>query len=250
MVSDVLNAVPNGVDLLVYPKAPTISHLWAEGLRASGGELVAFTTSHFVPNPDWVSSIKAAHTDSPVSGIGGPIFPPRSHSPVSWAIYFQRYHRWLDWSHSGGVSDIPGDNSSYKRDDLLHVHSLQNDAFRELEANAQLLVLGKQLAMEPSLWVRQTYPFPYITFLRQRFLHGAEFGERRLSEAGRLRCWLFTAASPAIAVILFLKILSRVLPKTHLWLPFITCFPFLLLSILAWSCGETSGYLQRLVHNR
>ena len=246
IVSDVVSTSRLGTRLVSYPRAPTISHLWAEGLRHVKNEIVVFTTSHFSPGPSWLNSLRDAHIQSSAAGIGGPILPPPSRDPGAWAIYFQRYHRWLNTQYRGEVLDIPGDNSSYKLNALLRVHSQDNEAFREFEANAALVKSGERLEMLPNLAIRQTSAFPYSLFLKQRFVHATEFGERRLLGSSKLKSWMYAIVSPGVAPVLFLKIILKVLPLRKLWLPFLYCCPHLMLSILAWSLGEATGYYKNL----
>ena len=100
--------------------------------------------------------------------------------------------------------------------------------------------------MSPQLAVRQVTPFSFNTFLIQRYVHGREFGERRMEGAPEFRKYLFISAFPAISVVLLAKILRTVACKPRLWIAFVLSFPFLFLSLLAWSAGETHGYLLSL----
>lgn len=53
-----------------------VPQLWAAGVEAARGRLVATTTSHFVPDAGYVSAACRAHAKSSAAGIGGRIGPP------------------------------------------------------------------------------------------------------------------------------------------------------------------------------
>ena len=217
--------------------------LWAAGIRAARGEIVAITTSHFLPAADWVASIRAAHgrLDSPA--IGGAIELADRGSAVDWATYFLRYSRYLGYVREQDVDDVAGDNASYKRAELAAHPDWLADGFWEQSVHTRLRASGQRVTFVPRVRVRQARSFGFRRFLAQRFAHGRQFGSARFARGAVLTRLAAAAAAPLIPLILLGKVTARVLrgggnlPRLLAALPALACF------IAAWSLGEVCGYL-------
>lgn len=220
-----------------------IPHLWSLGIAAARREVVALTTAHFTPAPDWVSVIRACHARLPSAGIGGKVEPPRGGGLVAWATYFLRYSPYLGYDREQAVADLAGDNAAYKRA-VLNAHpECLRDGFWEQEFHKSVRSEGQSLTFIPGMRVRLRTSFGFAPFIRQRLRHGREFGRRRLE--GRAPAWRVAAvaASPLIPAVLLGKIALRVLRSRRDWRPFLAALPILCAFVLAWALGEASGYL-------
>ena len=87
------------VRLLRLESATFIPELWEAGIRLSTGAVVALTTAHCVPAPNWMRAILEAHEDERYVGIGGADAAeclPRCHrnSPLVAPLPRQR-KKWL-----------------------------------------------------------------------------------------------------------------------------------------------------------
>src|SRR5437016_3305976 len=72
-----------------------IPELWGMGMVRSRARVIAITTAHFTPAPDWVAAIRQTHARLDAPAIGGRIDPPSGKGPVAWATYFLRYSPYL-----------------------------------------------------------------------------------------------------------------------------------------------------------
>jgi hypothetical protein len=225
------------------PKGGLIPHLWGLGIAAAGREVVALTTAHFTPAPDWVSVIRAAHLRLASPAVGGAIDPPRGGGLVDWATYFLRYSAYLGYRHEQVVADLAADNASYERAAILAHPELLTEGFWEQELHARLRREGHCLIFVPTMRVRFRSSFGFVPFLRQRLLHGRTFGRARLRR--HRPAWRAAAilASPLIPAVLVAKVLLRVARSGRDFAPFLASLPILLAFALAWAVGEAWGYL-------
>jgi len=216
--------------------------LWEAGIRQSSGEVVALTTSHFVPARDWVEKILEAHIN-PASGIGGAIENDPAGGIVSWAVYFCRYSPYMLPFEGRAVNDFAGDNASYKRSALERCVESRRDGFWESFVHAELRAEGLPLALVPDVVVFHQKSFTLVGFMTQRFWHGRQYGSKRVSNLPVLRRLLYAAMAPGIPAISLLRITRRVLSRKRNLGRYILSLPALMLFILSWSGGEFSGYL-------
>jgi hypothetical protein len=228
---------------LSAPATLLIPHLWSLGIAAARRDVVALTTAHFVPAPDWIAVIGSAHARLQSPAVGGPIDPPRNGRLVDWATYFLRYSAYLGYEREQTVPDLAGDNASYKRASILSHPELLRDGFWEQEFHARLRSLGQTLVFVPALRVRLQRSLGFGPFLGQRLRHGREFGLARLS--GRSAAWRAAAiaVSPLIPAIVLAKVARRVLRSGRALGPFLAALPLLSAFALAWAAGEASAYV-------
>lgn len=222
-----------------------IPHLWRLGMDKACGEVVAVTTSHFVPATDWVARMREAHDRLDSVGIGGPIDPPRGGGPVDWATYFLRYSNYFKYDREQRVSDIAGDNASYKRDALKTYGEVIRDGFWEPDFHRFVLAEGKTLTFVPEIRVTQRASFGFGSFCKQRLRHGRHFGQNRVHGCRPIVRAARIASSPLIPFVFLAKIAWRVIRSRRDVGPFVVSLPILFSFILCWSLGEVWGYLTR-----
>jgi hypothetical protein len=224
-------------------RGASVPGLWGLGIGRAGNDVVALTTAHFTPAPDWVAVIRRSHARLASPAIGGPIEPPDDGGVVAWATYFLRYSAYVPGPPEESRQDLAGDNASYKRAAVLAEPDLLRDGFWEQDLHRRLLRAGATLTFVPQMRVRQRGSFGFRRFLRQRFRHGRRFGLTRLRGRGPWSRALYVAASPVVPAILLAKVTARVARNgTHLG-RYVAALPVLLCFIFAWAAGEATGYL-------
>ncbi len=228
---------------LAAPQTALIPHLWAIGMAAATGEVVAITTAHFTPAPDWIAQIRAAHRRLDSIGIAGPIDPPRGGSLGDWATYFLRYSTAFAYSRELDIHDLIGDNASYKRVALQAHADAIGAGFWEPQFHRLVLAEGKRLTFIPSMRITQRHSFGIRRFCSQRMHHGRHYGRDRMRGKSALYRTAGVLLSPLIPVVLLGKLLWRLSYRPAYVLPFLASLPVLLLFICAWAWGELQGYL-------
>ena len=233
------------VQWLVADSSALIPNLWSIGMAAATGEVIAITTAHFLPAPDWIAQIRAAHRRFDSAGIGGPIDPPRGGSLGDWATYFLRYSTAFIYQDEQTVHDLIGDNASYQRSALqAHWESIRV-GFWEPEFHRRVLAEGRKLTFVPAIRITQKHSFGISRFCSQRLNHGRHYGRDRMRGKPALLRVAGIVLAPLIPFVLLAKIMARLLHKPAYMLPFLASLPVLLLFIGSWALGELWGYLSR-----
>jgi hypothetical protein len=219
-----------------------IPNLWAKGMAAARGEIVAITIGHFVPASDWIEQIRQAHRRLDSAGIGGAIDPPRGSSTADRATYFLRYSKYIEYEREQRVTDIAGDNASYKRETITaHWESIR-EGFWEPEFHRLVLAAGQSLSFVPAIRVTQRTSFGIRRFCAQRFNHGKHFGRDRMRGKPLIVRLAAVVAGPLVPVVIMAKIARRIIRKPSYLGPFLTSLPVLSIFVVCWALGETWGY--------
>ena len=216
--------------------------LWEAGIQQSTGECVAITTSHFVPASNWIKEILKAHEDR-YPAIGGAIENDKASGLVTWAIYFCRYSPYMLPFSEKTVEDFAGDNASYKRSALDRCRDARRDGFWESFVHAEMRQQGLELLITPSIVVYHQKSFTFVGFMKQRFWHGRQFGSERAQKIPGLKRTVYVLLSPLILPLYLYRITRRVIGKKKHIGPYLLSLPVLILFLLSWSTGETSGYV-------
>ena len=227
-----------------------IPALWGLGMQRSSRDVVALTTTHFTPAPDWVPVIRRSHSRLDSPGIGGPIDPPRGGGLVDWATYFMRYSAYARCDREQTRDDLAGDNASYKRAAVLAHPDLLRDGFWEQEFHRRFRLAGRTLTLVPEMRVRQRTSFGFRRFLRQRFDHGRRYGRTRLAGRGAWARAVHVLGSPLVPAILLARITGRVTSAGRDLGPFVAALPVLACFVVAWAAGEATGYLDAAAGDR
>jgi len=231
-------------DLILVKAAATalIPELWGIGVRKSAGAIIATTTSHFVPRPDWVEQILRAHKSS-YAGIGGAIENDDSAALVEWAVYFCRYSSLMPPFVEKEAADIAADNASYKRSALAPWLQSSADGFWEPIIHADFRKRGLALSLNPAIVVTHKKSFGLVDFIRQRFRHGRQFGGTRAAQLSQIQRPIYILLSPLIPLLFLARIGRQVLFKRKRIGKFLLSLPILSLFLISWAAGELCGYL-------
>lgn len=219
-----------------------VPHLWSAGINQSRGQIVALSTSRFVPASDWLEKIYEAHRRLASVGIGGAIDPCPKGNMQSWAIYFLRYSAYLNYTREQIVDDLAGENASYKRKSLSAHRASFANGFWEPEVHRLLRAEGDTLSFVPRIRVTEEVPLGVGCFCRQRFRHGRHFGRERVQKSSALVRFARILTSPLVPFVLLAKICGRVITSGRYFWQLVFCLPLLLVFTIAWAIGEFAGY--------
>ena len=225
-------------------RGAAVPYLWRDGIDRSRGEVVALTISPMVPGIDWVASISAELATADV--VAGAIDPGRGLRISDFAEYLCRYAKDMRPFEAHESVDLPGDNCAYRRASLDLVSDAYRDGFWEPVVNRRLADQGARLRHSPALVVEQGRSAGWAAFTRQRLMHGRAHGRQRGAHFSTGRNIIGVAASPAVPLLLTVRILQEVgrrrreVPRTLLALPHVLLFN------VAWALGEARGHLDAL----
>lgn len=217
---------------------------WEEGLRAARAPVVALTTSAFVPRDDWIDRIVAAHGEGSAAAVGGLIAQRKPAGPVLWGTYFCRYSAFMDGSGPRReVSEIAGDNASYRREVIDRYPAERSGGFWETEVHRAMRRDGCRILLDPGIVVEHAHAPGLASFMAQRLLHGRTHASDRGRGMSSVERFLRIVLSPVTPFVMIARIARRVIAAQRHAAAFIASSPILFLFLCAWAFGECWGYL-------
>lgn len=232
------------VKLSRAPMDNLIPELWGIGINKSVGDIIALSTTHFVPSKNWIAEIIKLH-DSNCAGIGGAIENDEHAGLVSWAVYFCRYSRYMLPFVQEITNDFAADNASYKRSDLERVKHAMTNGFWEAFVHREMCKQQMSLILTPEIVVYHQDSFTFSGFIGQRFWHGKQFGSTRAASIPFTTRLGLLLLSPLIPFVYLYRITGRVFARKRNINRYILSLPILFLFLLSWSFGEFIGYLRK-----
>lgn len=231
------------------PAKTLIPQLWRDGILAASGQRVALTSAQCIPTEDWVKRLIG--TDLSIRpGFGGAIANDRDARPLNWAIYFLRYAAYTPEEPEGVRDEIAADNAIYQRAAIMRYPELLVDGFWEPSFHACFRADGGTLWFDPNLVVEHHGLVPFGAFLKQRFSHGVAYGRARAGSRGLSARLALLIASPAVPVVLLVRIIGNIRRKPVYRGRLASALPWLVAFTVSWSLGEASGYLNSLLSRK
>lgn len=215
--------------------------LRAHGASAARGEIVAFLEDHVCPKPEWCEEVCEAHRMN-YAAIGGAI-ENGIDSAINWANYFCDLGKYQN-PVPGGASDFVSlVNASYKRKALDSVRYIWHERFNETVVNQALKAQGEILALSTNIIVTQhRTDLSLQTALHEFFIWGRSFATTRSKFISSARRFVYALLSPALPIVLMLRMFGRVVARGHIG-KFFKAFPFIFLLTCSWAFGEFFGYV-------
>jgi hypothetical protein len=162
---------------------------------------------------------------------------------MSWANYLIQYGPWVQPLAGGEQADVPGHNSSYKRDVLLGLGDELAPLFTfDAKLHETLRSRGHRLYVEPAAASYHVFITRLRPFLKEHFHIGRAFAASRASDWPAARRSLYAVLSPALPLLRGARILRRM--REAGWLDELMprALPALALGLAASALGETLGY--------
>jgi hypothetical protein len=235
----------DGAEVIV-PDRPgaLVPELWRDGIDKATGSVVALTISPMRPAPDWVAQVQTLLAEHEV--VAGAIDPGEDLRLVDWAEYFCRYARDMRPFSARENPEIPGDNCAYRRDLLERTRELYRHGFWEPEVNRALRGDGVKLWHDPALVVFQGRSAGFGAFVRQRFVHGREYGRLRGKRFGAGRNVAGVVLAAVVPFVLVVRTARDVFSRGRFRGRFVGSLPVLLAYHAAWAAGEAFGHVDSL----
>jgi hypothetical protein len=229
----------------IHPAPDTlVPFQWRDGIDIATGEIVALTISQMRPAPDWISTLRALHTEHDV--VGGAIDPGRGLRLRDWAEYFCRYARDMRPFAAGPNVDLAGDNATYDRAVLESVRDSYREGFWEPVAHHRLVDRDITLWHAPELVVEQGRSAGAVAFARQRFAHGRLYGHQRGRHFGRARNLVGVLAAPLVPALMTYRVVSRVFAKRRYRGRVVLALPGIVWFNVVWAFAEARGHFDML----
>ncbi|WP_303286381.1 glycosyltransferase [Marinobacter sp. SS8-8] len=242
-----LDAVPDSQNVrIIHAQSDSrIPLLWRDGIRAAQADKVALTTAHCIPSQDWIKQLLACPLEGGQVAVGGAIENIENDTVIGRVIYLLRYVRYTRSRPSGRADDLAADNALYRKADILAHEDLLEAGFWEPSFHQRFLAEGKSMAFDNNLVVVHRNCYSAKQFIQQRYSHGVEFGMARAKTMSTPKRLTMIALSPLIPLVFTRKIIAAARRDKQFNLGLNRDMFWLLVFVLAWSMGETVGYVKR-----
>ena len=229
--------------MVTIERLVSLSWARASGVRAATAPIVVFVESHSYPEPGWAEALLAAHRDR-WAAVGPGVTNANPENPVSWANLLLDYGLWLEPEEGAEIEDLPGHNSSYKREILL---DYDPDLERLLEAESflheEMRGSGNRLWLEPGARLQHLNITKLSSWFPERIAAGQRYAGARAHGWSPARRALYAVASPLIPAVRMARILpvwrrcarSQRVPALIL--------PAVVAALVASAFGEFLGYV-------
>lgn len=213
----------------------------AAAVRATRAPFVFVGETHTLPCPGWAAATVAAHERGAgvvVPGIGN----GNPSDGVSWACLVVDYGRWLGSEAPGEVDEIPGYNTSYRRDALMALDDRLGELLDQgTELAAELKRRGERILVEPSAQVEHLNFSRRLSWIRGMFLAGRVLATTRIRQWSALQRLVYFAGAPLIPLVQAWR-LRRIWPRLRrdLRVPAST-IPAFVAVCAAMAAGEMAG---------
>ena len=243
-----LGEAPQGLDALhsvrvvECPRASTLVQARGAGIRAASAPVVVLAEDHSCPEPEWAHALITAH-ESDCVAVGPMIANANPASAMSWAQIFLTYGRFVEPANGGRCDDVPGHNSSYKRDVLL-AYGERLDAMLEIEyfMHCDLHQRGYQLIVEPRAITRHLNKSRLHAFVQDHMVHGRIFASVRHENLSFVRRWFLAATLPFTIPQRMIWSLREILqPQRRMLCPLLRILPCVLFGVFVRCWGEMIG---------
>ena len=234
------------VKFLQGPPGASVFALRALGVARATGRIVALTEDHCTVCSGWLAALMAGH-EKGHGIVGGPVDNGLTRGAYNWALYFSEYGVYMPPQPEGPARVVSGLNVAYERELLRSCQETWRDAFRENEVHDVLGAGGEGPHipyMSPDALVYSHLGMGFAEAMRHLFGGGRHFGAYRRLRAAPIKKMFWALASPGVPLVLLARIVRRVVrcDPRRLW-PLVTCTPFLIALLGAWSLGEAVGYV-------
>lgn len=225
--------------------APSVFALYAIGLRAARGAIVATTEDHAIPRPGWCSAILRGHAAHPeAAAIGGAIENGSTDSLVEWASYFT-----TQGPHMAPLGDrvVPMTtneaNVAYKRAAVADLDDNGGLGFMAILHNRRLGEGGAVLRVDDRMVVDHFETAGFGPTSTIHFHNGRSISGFRRTRGMSREDWLRMATALMLPAWRTLRVMRVGLAKGRLRRELLASAPFALWLEYAQGTGSLCGYL-------
>jgi hypothetical protein len=200
------------------------------------------TEDRAIPGDRWCASLWTAHAHEAYGAIGSGV-ECVSEALVNRAVFYCDFGRYQPPFQAAQVEFLSAANVAYKRAVLENCREVWKNLYDESELHGHIRRAGGALYLTPDFSIGYDRGFlPAGVALAQKRASGRVFAGRRAEFLG-MRRWGYAALAPALAPLMFCRMLLLKIRSGQALRPFLMAAPLTLLCLLSWSLGELTGYV-------
>jgi GT2 family glycosyltransferase len=224
--------------------------LWPHAARNVGaslarGRILVFSDPDCRMSKPWLDSLVRAQRQG-YSVVGGAV-GNLCHGWFLDGVHLCKYAWWLPGAAAGVRPDLPSANVSYSSALFARIGPFPEDWCGDTLLAQRALETGATLWFEPSALVEHDHRITRLSFLRERFQRGYDFGlvRPRVQSWSRWRILAYVAAAPLIVLWMIARCAWYAWLSSNLRI-MLRCSPVIAAGYLARQLGESLAYVKSL----
>lgn len=211
------------------------------GIQNAQGEIIVFTDSDCVPDPDWLFQIVSQYNRREVDGVGGCVINGYPKSLTAWASHLIEFNEWTESTREGYVKNIPSCNISFRREVFGKYKIYFTDIFPSEDTlfNWTLIEKGGKIYFDPRIRVTHLSRVGFRRLLEhQKTLGKASAEARRVSTLPGKIFTRYPILCLGLPFVRWIRATIRLFKKD--WKALILFWlitPIYLIATLAWTIG-------------
>lgn len=220
----------------------SLNHARVKGIMESEAPVVVITEDHCFPAPGWAEALVEAHK-GPWAAVGPAIGLVNRHCMKSWANYFIQYAPWMRPTEGGVADDIPGHNSSYKKNILMQYgDELESMMDFEYVLHKDLQKKGFQIYLEAKAEAYHLFMTLNKPFFLEHFSIGQLLAASRARNFSLLKRLLLLITAPLLPLVRTGRIIRQIRKQGWQGQLIPGILPWLLSGLAVSAAGELMGY--------
>jgi len=220
----------------------SLNHARVKGIMESEAPVVVITEDHCFPAPGWAEALVEAHK-GPWAAVGPAIGLANSHCMKSWANYYVQYAPWMRPTEGGVAEDIPGHNSSYKKDILMQYgEELESMMDFEYVLHKDLQKKGYQIYLEAKAEAYHLFMTLNKPFFLEHFSIGQLLAASRARHFNFLKRLFLLITAPLLPLVRTGRIIRQIREQGWQGQLIPGILPWLLSGLTVSATGELMGY--------
>jgi len=236
-------SVFNSWKIVRVDKIGSIAEGFVPGIKAARSGIVALTEDHSFPDEKWAELFVKDHKNQEIAVVGPAMKNANPVNPISWSDFFMAYGCWSMPEEIGDVKQIPGHNSSYKREVLISL----GERFPQLMHSESVLHRalrgrGYKLYLESGTCTAHQNFYTWKVFIAARFYSGREFSGTWAIEWPWYKKAAYAVASPGIPFLRLYRTRKHIVRnKGNRY--FLRLFPCVMAGFLVEGLGNFLGFI-------
>ena len=214
------------------------------GVKAARGCYTALTEDHSTLAPRWCRTAIELLEEHPDLGAVGAQIECGSDRLLNRAIYYCDYGRYQNPLPEGPAVFVSDSNVVYRSQALDDIRSVWENGFSEFPVHQALVERGRPIWLSPRITACQNrVEMTLGEAIKERYVWGRTFAAVRFDGRLMIRRLMYAGLSPAVPVLLMLRLVRRAFSDGRRPGRFLPALPHIALLTSVWASGEFVGYL-------
>lgn len=240
----VRNAIRERFDRVrIFPveRGTSIPQMRALAFREATGDAVAVIEDHVIVPDGWARQMLDA-LDQGAEVVGGSVENAATDTLLDWAAFLCEYSHCIPPLDAGSVFWLTGNNVVYRRRLLEKFKSYTDAGKWENYLHDALRDAGIALVCHPEIVIGHKKHYTFAEYMSQRYLYARSYAGARVAGAPWSRRAFYGCAAVVLPVLLFYRIVTRILGKRRYHRLLLKSLPLIALFVMSWGWGEVVGY--------